>query len=165
MTMLLTLVLAVLSILMICVILLQRGRGGGIAGALGGMGGQSAFGTKAGDIFTRITVGMAVLWVVLNCASIFANRSQADRYYRDTPETTPAMTADEKPGAAKGPAGATKETTAPAENKDAGKASDKRATEAPKSDAPAAGPQLGAPSSAPPAKPADKTAAPVGEKK
>ena len=45
--------------------LVQRGRGGGLAGALGGMGGQSAFGTKAGDMFTRITVGVAAFWIVL----------------------------------------------------------------------------------------------------
>ena len=43
---------------LIGLILLQRGRGGGLAGAFGGMGGQSAFGTKAGDIFTRITIAV-----------------------------------------------------------------------------------------------------------
>ncbi len=53
-----------LSFIMIVLILLQRGRGGGLAGAFGGMGGQSAFGTKAGDVFTRITIVVAVLWVV-----------------------------------------------------------------------------------------------------
>ena len=45
--------------------LIQRGKGGGLAGALGGMGGQSAFGTKAGDLFTKITVGVAAFWIVL----------------------------------------------------------------------------------------------------
>ena len=44
-------------------VLVQRGRGGGLAGALGGMGGQSAFGTKAGDLFTRITIGVATVWI------------------------------------------------------------------------------------------------------
>jgi len=29
------------------------------------MGGQSAFGTKAGDLFTRITVGVAGFWIIL----------------------------------------------------------------------------------------------------
>lgn len=53
-----------LSFIMIVLILLQRGRGGGLAGAFGGMGGQSAFGTKAGDVFTRITIVVAILWVV-----------------------------------------------------------------------------------------------------
>ena len=57
--------LTIVSVLLMFIILLQRGRGGGLAGALGGMGGQSAFGTKAGDVFTKITIGMALVWVVL----------------------------------------------------------------------------------------------------
>ena len=36
-----------------------------MTGALGGPGGQSAFGTKAGDIFTRITIVTAALWIFL----------------------------------------------------------------------------------------------------
>ncbi|TWU14408.1 preprotein translocase subunit SecG [Symmachiella macrocystis] len=63
--------LTITGLLLMFIILLQRGRGGGLAGALGGAGGQSAFGTKAGDVFTRITVGLAVFWVVLACVSIF----------------------------------------------------------------------------------------------
>ncbi len=55
--------LLVVGILLIFIVLLQRGRGGGLAGALGGMGGQSAFGTKAGDLFTRITIGVAAVWI------------------------------------------------------------------------------------------------------
>jgi len=55
----------VTSLFLIVLVLLQRGRGGGLAGALGGMGGQSAFGSKAGDVFTRITSGVAIVWIVL----------------------------------------------------------------------------------------------------
>ena len=54
-----------ISVLLIGIILLQRGRGGGLVGALSGLGGQSAFGTKAGDMFTRITIGIAAAWVLL----------------------------------------------------------------------------------------------------
>ena len=54
-----------ISVLLIGIILLQRGRGGGLVGALSGLGGQSAFGTKAGDMFTRITIGIAAVWVLL----------------------------------------------------------------------------------------------------
>ena len=57
--------LCLTSLFQILLVLVQRGRGGGLAGALGGMGGQSAFGTKAGDLFTRITVGVAGFWIVL----------------------------------------------------------------------------------------------------
>lgn len=56
--------LGFLSFLLIVIVLLQRGRGGGLAGAFGGMGGQSAFGTRAGDVFTKITIGFAVAWVL-----------------------------------------------------------------------------------------------------
>src|SRR6476660_9777375 len=62
--------LGILSIFLILVILVQRGRGGGLTGALGGMGGQSAFGTKAGDLFTRITIVVAILWGLAAMATI-----------------------------------------------------------------------------------------------
>jgi preprotein translocase subunit SecG len=52
-----------ISLFLILLILVQRGRGGGLSGALGGPGGQSAFGTKAGDIFTRITIVTAAIWI------------------------------------------------------------------------------------------------------
>ncbi len=57
--------LVFMSFFLIALVLIQRGRGGGLAGAFGGAGGQSAFGTKAGDIFTRITVGVAACWILL----------------------------------------------------------------------------------------------------
>jgi preprotein translocase subunit SecG len=55
----------VLCVFLIGVILIQRGKGGGLAGAFGGVGGSSAFGTKTGDVFTRITVGIAIAWILL----------------------------------------------------------------------------------------------------
>ena len=58
------------SVFLILLVLIQRGRGGGLAGALGGMGGQSAFGTKAGDLFTKITIGVATFWILLCILSI-----------------------------------------------------------------------------------------------
>jgi preprotein translocase subunit SecG len=65
----LTAILNTLSILvslfLICLVLIQRGKGGGLAGAFGGVGGSSAFGTKAGDTFTRITVITAAVWILL----------------------------------------------------------------------------------------------------
>ena len=51
-----------LSVFLILLVLIQRGRGGGLTGALGGAGGQSAFGSKAGDTFTVITVVVASVW-------------------------------------------------------------------------------------------------------
>ncbi len=51
-----------LSLFLILLILVQRGKGGGLTGALGGPGGQSAFGSKAGDTFTVITIVVASIW-------------------------------------------------------------------------------------------------------
>jgi len=53
------------AVFLILLVLVQRGKGGGLAGAFGGMGGQSAFGTKAGDLFTRVTIGVAAFWIIL----------------------------------------------------------------------------------------------------
>jgi len=65
MSFLLMLLLFFTAVFLIVLVLIQRGKGGGLAGAFGGMGGQSAFGTKAGDLFTKITIGVAAFWIVL----------------------------------------------------------------------------------------------------
>ncbi len=57
--------LVIVSVFLILVILIQRGRGGGLVGALGGAGGSSAFGTKAGDVFTKFTIYVAVVWFAI----------------------------------------------------------------------------------------------------
>jgi preprotein translocase subunit SecG len=54
-----------LGIFMIGLILLQRGKGGGLSGAFGGIGGSSAFGSRAGDAFTRLTIYVATIWILL----------------------------------------------------------------------------------------------------
>lgn len=66
------LLLFVSSLFLILLVLVQRGKGGGLTGALGGMGGQSAFGAKAGDAFTRITIGTAIVWLMLCMVTIAA---------------------------------------------------------------------------------------------
>jgi protein translocase SecG subunit len=57
--------LILLSLFMILLILIQRGKGGGLAGAFGGAGGSSAFGSRAGDTFTRVTIIVAAIWLLL----------------------------------------------------------------------------------------------------
>ncbi len=74
---LLTFLLVAVSFFMILLVLIQRGRGGGLAGAFGGMGGQSAFGTRAGDVFTKITIGLAVAWILMSGFLGMMMRSQA----------------------------------------------------------------------------------------
>jgi preprotein translocase subunit SecG len=71
MSVLLMILLILTSLFLILLILIQRGKGGGLAGAFGGLGGQSAFGTKAGDTFTRITIGVAALWILLCMATLW----------------------------------------------------------------------------------------------
>jgi preprotein translocase subunit SecG len=67
---LLMVVLLLTTLFLIVLVLIQRGKGGGLAGAFGGMGGQSAFGTKAGDLFTKITIGVSLFWILLCIAMI-----------------------------------------------------------------------------------------------
>jgi preprotein translocase subunit SecG len=73
-----SIVFVFVGLLLIFVILLQRGRGGGLAGAFGGAGGQSAFGTKAGDVFTRITIVIAIIWVILAGLTGYAMRYESE---------------------------------------------------------------------------------------
>jgi preprotein translocase subunit SecG len=62
----LNIVIVILTLFLIVLILIQRGKGGGLAGAFGGMGGSSAFGARTGDVFTKVTVGVAFAWILLS---------------------------------------------------------------------------------------------------
>jgi preprotein translocase subunit SecG len=84
--------LFVLSFLIIAIILLQRGRGGGLTGALGGLGGQSAFGVKAGDIFTRITAVLVLLWIFFSALAARWYKEDALDIQADTSATTSMST-------------------------------------------------------------------------
>jgi len=86
------------SLFLILLVLIQRGRGGGLAGALGGMGGQSAFGTKAGDVFTKITVGVAAFWIGLCILSINMLGRQQSLFSGDLGGAAPQAVAPVTPG-------------------------------------------------------------------
>jgi preprotein translocase subunit SecG len=58
-------VLILLGLFLILLVLIQRGKGGGLVGALSGVGGSSPFGSRAGDTFTRITIYVAIFWLLL----------------------------------------------------------------------------------------------------
>src|SRR5437868_14462110 len=83
------LLLSLLAIFLVLLVLVQRGRGGGLAGALGGMGGSSAFGAKAGDIFTRITVVTAAIWISICLIALFWSKHHGDVLGSST--STPAQ--------------------------------------------------------------------------
>jgi protein translocase SecG subunit len=75
------------SVFLILLVLVQRGRGGGLTGALGGMGGQSAFGAKAGDVFTRVTMATAGTWIALCMGSIWLLNAQDEWQGTDNPNS------------------------------------------------------------------------------
>ena len=62
---LLNIVVIFLSLVLMFVVLVQRGKGGGLAGAFGGVGGSSPFGSRAGDAFTKFTLYLAGIWVLV----------------------------------------------------------------------------------------------------
>ena len=84
----LTSLLILTSLFMICLVLIQRGKGGGLAGAFGGMGGSSAFGTKAGDVFTRVTMITALIWIVMSMMLVVLyNRENTSAWDGDSPRS------------------------------------------------------------------------------
>jgi preprotein translocase subunit SecG len=112
--------LLVVSMFLMLVVLIQRGRGGGLAGAFGALGGQSAFGTKAGDVFTVITIVTATIWVALACLTGWRLRVEADAFFAGReggPDKVQVAPVDESPtGEASGQAPAV-EPTGDAEKK------------------------------------------------
>ncbi len=92
-----------ISLFLICLVLIQRGKGGGLAGAFGGMGGSSAFGTKAGDVFTRVTMISAVVWILLSMILVkIYNRGTESAWGSDTRATTNSRTREVPPTAPAG---------------------------------------------------------------
>ena len=90
-------VLSLLAIFLILLVLVQRGRGGGLAGALGGMGGSSAFGAKAGDIFTRITIITASIWIVFCLFALMWAKHRGDALGYAAIATSSSMPTARKP--------------------------------------------------------------------
>lgn len=105
------------SLFLIALVLVQQGKGGGLAGAFGGMGGQSAFGTKAGDVFTRVTIVTALVWIFFCMLAIkligkdSTSRRSGDRL-APVPAAAPAVPGAPATGTA--PTGDTPAGTAPA---------------------------------------------------
>src|SRR5215813_7008443 len=83
----LNLLLLFIGLFMILLVLIQRGKGGGLIGALGGAGGSSPFGSRAGDQFTRLTIYIAIAWLLLTMIQVKA--IQFD--YRERAQTSAAF--------------------------------------------------------------------------
>ena len=86
-----------ICLLLIGVVLLQKGRGGGLGSAFGGGGGTaSAFGAKTGDVFTWVTVVLAVACLL---TAVISN-------YAFVPEEPAAPVVQAAPGTGQPPPGA-----------------------------------------------------------
>lgn len=83
-----------LGAFLMLVVLIQRGKGGGLSGAFGGVGGSSAFGSKAGDFFTRFTIGVAAVWLLLVMIEVKVIQATAPTV---SSEPTPAQPAEAPP--------------------------------------------------------------------
>jgi protein translocase SecG subunit len=81
-------VVLLLSLFLILLVLIQRGKGGGLAGAFGGVGGSSAFGSRAGDTFTKITIGVAAAWIILTMIQVVVIQNSAAAQGVTTPTAT-----------------------------------------------------------------------------
>jgi preprotein translocase subunit SecG len=135
---LLMFLLVVTGLFLILIVLIQRGRGGGLAGAFGGAGGQSAFGTKAGDLFTRVTIGVAAFWIILCAVSVkFLANNESLFTNAGTSSATPGAAGKTEEVPAKGTGAASSEKTSTDK-------SDTKATP----DQPAAGGSVDAPAAA-----------------
>jgi preprotein translocase subunit SecG len=106
---LLGILLALSSLFLILLVLVQQGRGGGLAGAFGGMGGQSAFGTKAGDLFTKVTIVVAAIWILLCVATVKWATSESSPFGESLGSDAPAAVESSKDSGA-----APSESTPPA---------------------------------------------------
>jgi len=87
----LNVILLLLGLFLILLVLIQRGKGGGLAGAFGGVGGSSAFGSRAGDLFTKITIGVAAAWIILTMVQVVviqhtAKQGVEEEFRTSTPE-------------------------------------------------------------------------------
>ena len=99
--------LVLLSLFLICLVLIQRGKGGGLAGAFGGVGGSSAFGTKAGDVFTRVTIIVAAVWFSLTLVLNILSNQRSTSAWGDEPSRTVTKQLPTTPSPAGGPKGST----------------------------------------------------------
>ncbi len=85
---------------LVVVVLLQSGKGEGLAGVFGGGTGQAIFGARTGDILTKSTTILAVLFMILSLALFLlsahsgATLSEEIAEYTETSEPAAPAPAD-----------------------------------------------------------------------
>jgi len=143
-------IIVLLCLCLIAIILIQRGKGGGLAGAFGGVGGSSAFGTKAGDVFTRVTVGIAIAWILLSMLMVvLTNRHNESAWGTDT---STSLTRSSESGTKSSKAGTKPNGTAGDASSSPSSTSNAKPSEAPPVNIPALPELPESPTSTPPKK-------------
>ena len=94
-------ILAVTCLLLIGAVLIQRSKGGGLGLAFGAGVGESLFGAQTGNVLTKITIGLAVTFLV--CTTLLAFTFSAaveDESLVDRLPDEPVRPAPAEPGVA-----------------------------------------------------------------
>ena len=67
----------IVCVALIVIVLLQSGKGEGLAGVFGGGGSQTIFGARTGDVLTKATTVLAVLFMCLSLTlALLSTRSE-----------------------------------------------------------------------------------------
>lgn len=82
---------AICSLLLIGVILIQRSKSQGLGVALGGQMGEALFGARMGNVLTRVTVILGIVFLVNTTLLAFIGATRTRTSVTDAmPETSPA---------------------------------------------------------------------------
>jgi preprotein translocase subunit SecG len=88
-TVLLLIVEVLCSFLLMGVILIQKSKGGGLSGsAFGGGGGDSLFGARAGNVLTKITITLSILFLLNTLVLAFIYAGPIDPSLMDSAAPT-----------------------------------------------------------------------------
>lgn len=96
----LTIIHVIICFILILIVLLQAGKGASLGSAFGGGGAsQTAFGARRGNIFSRITTGAAILFMVtsLLLTVIYAHEGSIVKGRKGAATTTPPAPAEQTP--------------------------------------------------------------------
>jgi preprotein translocase subunit SecG len=99
----LVLVEAVCSLLLIGVILMQRSKSQGLGMALGGQMGEALFGARMGNVLTRITVILGIVFLVNTTLLAYIGASNRRVSVTDGAESAPTSSAAALPDGAQTP--------------------------------------------------------------
>jgi len=104
MTLFLTVLHVVVCVLLVAVVLLQRGKGAEIGAVFGGGASTTVFGSRgAGNFFTRLTTGAAVVFMLTSLALAYTSSQRASQRLFDEEGAPPAAeqpASPAEPGAA-----------------------------------------------------------------